>query len=360
MSTAIQTIPKSNEVEYVPFGDEAKIKLSVTIIKNFVAINTKTGKGPSDNDCIKFMMLCRSRKLNPFTGDCFLQGYDGRDGAQFSLITAHQAFLKRAEVHPEFDGMDSGVIVKDSNDELQERIGDFLQTGDELMGGWAVVHFKARKHAMKRRLNLSTFNQGFGRWGKDPAGMIVKCAEADALRSSFPTMLGGLYSDTERPVIEVSSVKSPDFGQEHPRGTLPAGLKRTETPEKPTQEPEKQGEDGDLGPHQEPDKAHGASQEQKDGMHVAPEAAGEQAKAAGMESAPVGDFKSVNGETGHLTELRKTMHFSEVSESQVLAFAREKKIAREGQKLSELSEAKIKNLWVAWANVVGEIKAMKV
>ena len=34
----------------------------------------------------------------------------------------------------------------------------------------------------------------------DPAGMIVKCAEADALRSAFPTMLGGCYTEEEMPV----------------------------------------------------------------------------------------------------------------------------------------------------------------
>ena len=304
------------------------------------------------------MMLCRSRKLNPFVADCFLQGYDGRDGAQFSLITAHQAFLKRAEVHPEFDGMDSGVIVKDSNDEIVERVGDFLMPGDELEGGWAGVHFKARKHAMKRRLNLRTFNQGFGRWQKDPAGMIVKCAEADALRSSFPTMLGGLYSDNERPVIEVSTVKTPDFGPGPGRQTLP----EPPEPTKPVQDTAKQGDDGALGPQEQEKRStmpQDAPQEKERQMTAAQGETPEPA-ASPVDSAPAGEFKPVAGETEELTALRLAMHNAGVNDFQVLVFAHEKKIARDGQKLSELSTAKIKNLCVAWPNVVGEIKAMKV
>lgn len=44
---------------------------------------------------------------------------------------------------------------------------------------------------------MERFNKGFAQWAVDPAGMICKCAEADALRSSFPTLLGGLYMRDE-------------------------------------------------------------------------------------------------------------------------------------------------------------------
>merc|ERR1711991_914366 len=58
-----------------------------------------------------FLMLCRARKLNPFEGDAYLVGYDSKDGAKFSLITSHQALLKRAELCQQFDGMESGLIL---------------------------------------------------------------------------------------------------------------------------------------------------------------------------------------------------------------------------------------------------------
>lgn len=182
--------------EFVPFGAEDKIKLSIDMVKNLVAVKTKQGHSCSDTDAIKFIAMCQARRLNPFEGDAFLIGYDSKDGPKFTLVTAHQAFLKRAELHKEYDGMQSGLIVK-RGEELMDITGDFYLEGDELLGGWATVYFKTRTHPMHKRVRLKRFMKPFGIWQEDPAGMIVKCAEADSLRSSFPTMLGGLYTREE-------------------------------------------------------------------------------------------------------------------------------------------------------------------
>lgn len=184
------------EVKIIPFGSDEEIKLNVSIVQNLIAVPTREGHKPDRNSCIKFMMLCRARHLNPFEGDAFLLGYDTQKGPQFSLITAHQVFLKRAEASPQFDGMTSGVIVEDDG-KIVEREGDFLRKDEILLGGWASVHRKDRKIPCSRKLNLGVFSTGRSRWEKDPAGMIVKCAEADALRSSFPSHLGGLYTQDE-------------------------------------------------------------------------------------------------------------------------------------------------------------------
>lgn len=184
--------------EFVPFGSEDRIKLSVNIVRSMIAVPTKSGKMPSDVECLKFVALCRARRLNPFEGDCFLLGYDGKDGRpSFSLITAHQAFLKRAELNPEFDGMKSGIIVRNEDGSLTDLESDFYTDEQQVVGGWATVYFKNRKQPMHRRLRLKRFQKSWGVWQDDPGGMICKCAEADALRSSFPTMLGGLYSREE-------------------------------------------------------------------------------------------------------------------------------------------------------------------
>ncbi len=72
---------------------------------------------------------------------------------------------------------------------------------------------------MHKRIRLSRFQKAFGVWQDDPGGMIVKCAEADALRSSFPTMLGGLYTkeeiEHETPVAASAPIfKTPEPVQE--------------------------------------------------------------------------------------------------------------------------------------------------
>jgi phage recombination protein Bet len=220
-------------VEFTPFGTKDKIQLSIEIVKRLVAVKTKTGKSCTDEDAFKFMLMCQARKLNPFEGDAFLIGYDSQTGPTFSLITAHQAFLKRAELHPEFDGMESGTIVK-RGDDVIELVGDWHMPNDQILGGWATVFFKNRTHPMKKRVRLARFNKNYGIWRDDPAGMIVKCAEADALRSSFPTMLGGLYISEEMPaVVKAEEIARPTF--QPPNNGEPVSTAEVVEPTRPTE-----------------------------------------------------------------------------------------------------------------------------
>jgi phage recombination protein Bet len=188
-------------IEFTPYGSADKIKLSIAIVLNTVAVPTKRGRLPTERDAIKFMMLCQAQRLNPYAGDAYLVGYDAQDGPVFSLITAHQALLKRAEASDFFLGMESGIIVADADGNLSEIQGDFYTPQQEVVGGWAkVYHSKREKFPFYRRIRMERFNLGRAQWKVDAAGMICKCAEADALRSAFPTMLGGLYIAEEQTV----------------------------------------------------------------------------------------------------------------------------------------------------------------
>ncbi len=138
------TRPAEKAMEFTPFGAADKIKLTVEIIQNIVAKRTKQGKTCSMQDAVKFMMMCQAKRLNPFEGDAYLVGYDANDGPSFSLITAHQALLKRAESSPHYEGMESGVILKGESG-IAEREGDFALEEEEVVGGWARVHRTGRK-----------------------------------------------------------------------------------------------------------------------------------------------------------------------------------------------------------------------
>lgn len=188
---------EEREVTYTPFQSADKITLTAGMVIKFLCKPTKRGFSCSAEHAVRFMMLCKARSLNPWEGDAYLVGYDGQDGPEFNLITAHQAFLKRAEAHTEFEGMESGVMLIDSNAVITETQGDFIPPGFQLVGGWAKVYRKDRKIPCYRRLNLNVFNKGYSQWKANPQGMIVKVAEADALRSSFPNSLAGMYADGE-------------------------------------------------------------------------------------------------------------------------------------------------------------------
>lgn len=194
-NTALATL-REKKVSYTPFGESEPLELTVGMIGSFIATPTRSGQKPSAADQIKFLMLCKARQLNPWAGDAYLCGYDSKDGPSFSLITAHQALLKRAEACPAYDGMESGIIVRNQG-EVIERPGAMRHEGDELIGGWAIVHRKDRQFPQAARVEFAVYNTNRSRWSKDPAGMIAKVAEAHGLRKAFPTQLGGLYCAEE-------------------------------------------------------------------------------------------------------------------------------------------------------------------
>lgn len=180
-------------VKFTPLAEADPIEISVGMVKNILAVRSRSGREPIAADVMKFLMLCKSRRLNPFVGDAYLLGYDSQDGStNWSLITAIQALRKRAEANPQYDGCRCGVIVLVDGQPV-EREGALLLDGDKCVGGWAVVERKDRKVATKAAVKLSVYDTGRSRWKKDPGGMITKVAEAAALRQAFPSDLAGLY-----------------------------------------------------------------------------------------------------------------------------------------------------------------------
>jgi phage recombination protein Bet len=227
-----------NAVVYVPFGEIEPIELTMALVKSRLVTPTKSGKMPSETQIIAFMQLCKARELNPWVGDAYLVGYDSNNGPQFSLITAQQSLFKRAEKSQVFDGIRSGVIVTVKGGGVPMfREGDLLLSGEVLIGGWARVFRKDREQDYYDALNLDVYNTKQSRWAKDPAGMIVKCAESSCLRKAFPSQVGGLYTRDEMDHVT--------GGAEGPRQQQPRGLRSvaslaalTDVTHTPAQEPQ--------------------------------------------------------------------------------------------------------------------------
>lgn len=341
----------SKLMEYVPFGGQDKVKLTVPIVQNYIAVKTKSGRTCSETDAVKFMALCQARRLNPFEGDCFLIGYDGKDGPSFSLITAHQAFLKRAEVHPEYDGMKSGVVVQPgytcgacageryvTHDQktslcpicegtglIDEIEGDIVPEEQTLIGGWSKVFFKTRKIPCHKRVLLKRFQKPWGIWQEDPAGMICKVGEADSLRSAFPTMLGGLYLREEVEFIDVKSE------------SVPASPEFLAPPRKPESKPSKPSAEDDI-PMSSTDAQSQAEAPQSDTTEPA----------APMEQEDCVKFVQQMAKAGN------------VSEEQVMQYLKEQKVAKSAQNdLRELSASKLQALIGDWKNALPKIAAIQ-
>ena len=183
-------------IRYIPLGEKAPIELTLRMIAHDIATPTKSGKRPSEGDCLRFANLCKGRELNPWTGDCFMIGFDSQSGPNFEVITAYQALLKRAERSANFDGLEGGIVVK-TGDTMENRKGCLLMEGEVLVGGWAKAYRRDRRIPHESVVAFSVYDSGRSRWKVDPAGMIQKCAKAAALREAFPNQVGGLYLQEE-------------------------------------------------------------------------------------------------------------------------------------------------------------------
>ena len=163
----------------------------------------------SDEELAYFIAQARVQNLNPFTKEIYFIKY-GNQPAQ--IVVALKAFQKKADAHPQFDGMDSGIIYE-KDGEIQRSEGAFLPRGAEILGAWAVVYRKDRTHPTKAEVTFSEYDNSkirkegkinqYGKenkpntWDEKPAVMIHKVALVTALRNAFPNELGGLYEVDE-------------------------------------------------------------------------------------------------------------------------------------------------------------------
>ena len=140
------------------------------------------------------LAIVKNRNLNPFTKEVYFIKY-GNNPAQ--IVVSKDAFMKRAEQNPNYDGFESGVIYEDEAGELKNKKGIILPKGAKLIGGWCEVYRKDRTRPIYREVELSAYNTGKNWWQKAPGQMIEKVAIVAAIRDTFSEDVGGLYTSDE-------------------------------------------------------------------------------------------------------------------------------------------------------------------
>lgn len=180
--------------------DGNEVKLTPKIVQEYIVGNNDVEITLQEFKL--FTELCKVRKLNPFLQEAYLIKYSNSVPAQ--LVVGKDAILKRAVLNPNYDGMESGVILE-NNDTLEiiERPGTFVPTNHTLVGGWAKVYVKNRKYPSYASVNLSEVAQTKkdgtlnSNWAGKPATMVEKVAKVRALREAFVEDLGGMYEAEE-------------------------------------------------------------------------------------------------------------------------------------------------------------------
>ena len=168
------------------FGTE--VELSIEEIKRTICPQA------TDQEAANFLHLCRYMGLNPFVRDAYLIKYGT---AAASMVVGKDAFTKRADSHPQFAGMESGVIVQTSSNDLVNRKGTLVLPDETIVGGWARVARVDRKLDTDTTVAFNEFSTGQAMWKKMPGTMIEKVAIVKALRTAFPSTFSGLYDQAE-------------------------------------------------------------------------------------------------------------------------------------------------------------------
>ena len=187
------------ELTVVYEADGETITLTPSIVQNYIVGTDAKITLPEFKF---FTSLCKARGLNPFLKEAYCIKY-GKNPAQ--IVVGKDAVLKRAIKNPNYDGMESGVIVQDKETgEITERKGTFyLRDIENLVGGWAKVFRKDWQHptycsvAFDEVAQKKSDGSLNANWSGNGATMVEKVAKVRALRETFVEELGGMYEAEE-------------------------------------------------------------------------------------------------------------------------------------------------------------------
>lgn len=198
-----------------------EVTLTPSVVRNYLVSGDK--ERVTMQEVAMFINLCKFSGLNPWLKEAYCIKY-GNEPA--TMVVGKEAFLKRGENNPAYDGIDSGIIVfNEETGEIEHRIGTFYTPGEKIVGGWAEVFRKDRSHSTRIEVGFDEYaarkkdGSMNSQWSKKPATMIRKVAQVQALREAFPGNLAGLYTAEEQ-------------GQEEPVAFV------ADIPAEPVQEPE--------------------------------------------------------------------------------------------------------------------------
>lgn len=183
-----------------------KLSLTPSEVRQFVV---KGNGNLTDEEVYNFMKLCEYSELNPFLNEAYLVKF-GQQPAQ--MIVSKEAYMKRANRNPNFNGFKAGVVVQRNNDIIHKE-GQTTYPNEDLLGGWARVYRKDIENEFYQEVSLQEYGKGQATWKQMPANMIRKNALVGALREAFPEDLGGMYTE-EEPTFEDGQPKDVSEGSE--------------------------------------------------------------------------------------------------------------------------------------------------
>lgn len=149
-----------------------------------LALRNTVAPGLTDSEFRLFAEMCKATGLNPATKEIWAI----KAGGRLQLMTGINGFLKIANSHPSFDGME----VSHEWD------------GKNLVSCTVKVHRKDRKFPAVATAYMAEYAKPTPIWKQMPSVMLAKCAKSLAIREAFIQELGGFYTAEEMPASYAS------------------------------------------------------------------------------------------------------------------------------------------------------------
>jgi len=186
----------------------------------------------TDQETVVFLKTCQSLSLNPFANEIYLIKYSEEDKA--AIVIDIHSYLKSAETNENFNGIEAGIVLKDSGGKLEFREGSLLlpDEAEKLAGGYARVFRKDREKSFYMAVNKAeclryTKSGNLTRfWTKEKQPMMLrKTALKRALVEAFPSLFAGTLS-----TAEVADVTEAEY-REMSEGEIPPAMEKEGKPE---------------------------------------------------------------------------------------------------------------------------------
>jgi phage recombination protein Bet len=143
------------------------------------ALRNTVAPGLTDAEFHLFAEIVKSTGLNPVTKEVWAI----KAGGRLQLMTGINGFLRIANSHPMFDGMEV----------------EFEWDGKTLVSATAKVYRKDRRFPSVATAYMAEYSKPSPIWKTMPSIMLSKCAKSLAIREAFVQELGGLYTAEEMP-----------------------------------------------------------------------------------------------------------------------------------------------------------------
>jgi phage recombination protein Bet len=185
-----------------------------------VALVKRTVAKDATNDELKmFMHLSGKYNLDPFAKEIWFLKMGGTP----TITTSRDGYLKIANEHPAFDGLASDVVyAKDSFSKTPEGVNHTYGVGERgaILGAYALIFRKDRKFPIYVFAPMKDYQKPSNIWKTYPHAMILKVAEAMALKRAFS--LSGLVTVEELGTPDTKETVDVQFTPSAPEKETPA------------------------------------------------------------------------------------------------------------------------------------------